>query len=135
MRIEDHHQFSKLDHRSRPLPFLRRHQGRQVKSLNCGARPAASGKDASQGIFGAHFQGEFNAQRQLLDVRAEYDRAVDQARWSAFVQQHHDRAVKQVLAEQTARDPGFGQKSWGGRMAVKILAQKRLQEAFRRGRG
>ncbi len=37
-----------------------------------GARPAASGKDASQGIFGAHFQGEFNAQRQVLDEIAAW---------------------------------------------------------------
>jgi hypothetical protein len=71
----------------------------------------------------------------LLDVRAEYDRAANQAQWSAFVEQHHAEAVQRVLAEQTARDPGFGQKSWGGRMAVQLLAQRELQTAFRNWRG
>ncbi len=68
----------------------------------------------------------------LLDVRAEYDHAVDQARWSAFVEKHHAQAVERVLAEQTARDPGFGQKSWGGRMGMRLLAQQRLQKALGR---
>ncbi len=71
----------------------------------------------------------------LLDIRAEYGRAVEQAAWSAFVEQHHAEAVQRVLAEQTARDPGFGQKSWGGRMAVQMLAQRELQTAFRGWRG
>lgn len=70
------------------------------------------------------------AQLPLLNVRAEYERAVEQARWRAHVATYGDAIRAQVLAELRAKNgPQFG-GSVGGMWAVRILASKRLREMF-----
>lgn len=72
------------------------------------------------------------AQLPLLNVRAEYERAVDQARWRAHVETYGETIRAQVLAELRAKNgPQFG-GSVGGMWAVRILASKRLREMFNR---
>lgn len=70
------------------------------------------------------------AQLPLLNIRVEYERAVEQARWRAHVEQCGEAIRAQVLAELRAKNgPQFG-GSVGGMWAVRILASKRLREMF-----
>lgn len=70
------------------------------------------------------------ARLPLLDIKAEYERAVEQALWSAHVRKHYAALKKEVLAELQARHgPQFG-GSVGGWWAVRLLAAQRLQKMF-----
>lgn len=70
------------------------------------------------------------AQLPLLDVGAEYERAVEQARWQAHVETYGDAVRAQVLAELRAKKgPRFGY-SIGGLWVVRSLAAKRIREMF-----
>lgn len=70
------------------------------------------------------------AQLPLLDVRAEYERAVEQARWRAHVETYGDAVRAQVLAELRAKNgPQFGY-SIGGLWVVRLLAAKRIRQMF-----
>jgi hypothetical protein len=73
------------------------------------------------------------AQLPLLNIRAEYERAVEQARWRGHVEQYGEAIRAQVLAELRAKNgPQFG-GSVSGMWAVRILASKRLREMFNGG--
>lgn len=70
------------------------------------------------------------AQLPLLDVRAEYERAVERARWKAHVVKHGVTIRDQVVAELRAKHgPQFG-GSVGGMWAVRLRTEKRLREMF-----
>lgn len=70
------------------------------------------------------------AQLPLLDVRAEYERAVEQARWRAHVETYSEAVRAQVLTELRAKNgPQFG-GSVGGFWALRLLTEKRLREMF-----
>lgn len=70
------------------------------------------------------------AQLPLLNVRAEYERAVEQARWRAHVETYGEAIRAQVLAELRAKNgPHFG-SSVGGIWAVELLASNRLSAMF-----
>lgn len=74
------------------------------------------------------------AQLPLLDIRAEYERAVEQALWQAHVEEHGETVRAEVLAELRAKHgPQFGQ-SVGGLWAIRILTGRRLAEMFERDR-
>ncbi|WHQ70099.1 hypothetical protein [Methylorubrum extorquens] len=74
------------------------------------------------------------AQLPALNVRAEYERAVEQARWRAHVEKYGEAIRAQVLTELRAKNgPQFG-GSVGGMWAVRLLTEKRLREMFK-GRG
>ena len=74
------------------------------------------------------------AQLPLLNIRAEYERAVEQARWRAHIEKYGEAIRAQVLAELRAKNgPQFG-GSVGGMWAVRLLTEKRLRETFN-GRG
>lgn len=67
----------------------------------------------------------------LLNVRAEYERAVGQALWSAHVDRYYTAVRAGVLEELRARHgPQFG-GSVGGLWVVRLLVSKRLQEMIR----
>ncbi|UYW29495.1 hypothetical protein OKC48_13625 [Methylorubrum extorquens] len=74
------------------------------------------------------------AQLPLLDVRAEYERAVEQAQWRAHAKTYREAVRAQVLAELRAKNGSQFGGSVGGRWAVRLLTEKRLQETFN-GRG
>jgi len=68
----------------------------------------------------------------LLNIRAEYERAVQQARWLAHVEEHGETVRAQVLAELRFRHgPQFGY-SVGGLWTVWLRTEKRLREMFTR---
>ncbi|TFZ54791.1 hypothetical protein E4V01_24590 [Methylorubrum sp. Q1] len=70
------------------------------------------------------------AQLPLLDVRAEYERAIEQARWRAHVTTYGEATRAQVLAELRAKHgPQFG-SSVGGKWTLWLLLEKRLREMF-----
>ncbi|MGA4551130.1 hypothetical protein [Methylorubrum aminovorans] len=70
------------------------------------------------------------ARLPLLDIRAEYERAVEQARWQAHVETYGESIRAQVLAELRAKNgPRFG-GSVGGLWMVRLLTEKRLREMF-----
>lgn len=71
------------------------------------------------------------ARLPLLDVRAEYHRAVEQALWRRHVELNHERVRAAVLAQLRAKHGERFGGSWGGRMAVSLLAQQALQNSFR----
>ncbi|MGW9819328.1 hypothetical protein ACUXK4_001892 [Methylorubrum extorquens] len=72
------------------------------------------------------------AQLPLLDVRAEYERAVERARWKAHVEKYGEAIRAQILAElRTKNGPQFG-GNVGRIWALRILASKRLREMFER---
>ena len=57
VKVQNHHEFSKLDHPRRPRPNLFGRNGRRRgESPSAGARPGTPGKIASQGIFDAHIR-------------------------------------------------------------------------------
>ncbi|OHV17801.1 hypothetical protein BK022_03310 [Methylorubrum extorquens] len=100
------------------------------------ARPASAITGPDRGaIFSNILQRQAlrrEAQLPLLDVRAEYERAIEQARWKAHVETYGETIHAQVLAElRTKNGPQFG-GSVGGMWAVRILASKRLREMFDR---
>lgn len=70
------------------------------------------------------------AQLPLLDVRAEYDRAVEWARWKAHVVKHGEIIRDQVLAELRAKHGSQFGSSIGGLWAVRLLTTKRLRDLF-----
>ncbi|KQQ17575.1 hypothetical protein ASF56_22915 [Methylobacterium sp. Leaf122] len=74
------------------------------------------------------------AQLPLLNVRAEYERAVEQARWQAHVEQYGEAIRAQVLAELRAKNGLQFGGSVGGLWAIRLLTEKRLREMFN-GRG
>lgn len=72
------------------------------------------------------------AQLPLLDVRAEYERAVERVRWRTHVERYGEAVRAQVLAElRTKNGPQFG-GSVGGLWAVRLRTEKRLREMFDR---
>ncbi len=65
-----------------------------------------------------------------LNIRTEYDRAVEQALWRAHFEEHGETVRAQVLAElRVKHGPQFGQ-SVGGLWAVRLLTDRRLREMF-----
>jgi hypothetical protein len=66
------------------------------------------------------------AQLPLLDMRDEFDRAVELTRWKTVCDKHADQVRSEVLAELSET---FGREphSAGGRWAVGILTLKRLR--------
>jgi hypothetical protein len=66
------------------------------------------------------------AKLPLLDMRDEFDRAVEYACWKAVCEKHADRVRSEVLAELSET---FGREphSASGRWAVGILTLKRLR--------
>lgn len=70
------------------------------------------------------------AQLPTLNVRTEYERAVEQARWRAHVATYGEAVRAQVLAELRAKHgPQFG-SSVGGLWAVRLRAERRLRGIF-----
>lgn len=70
------------------------------------------------------------AQLPLLDVRSEYERAVEQAQWKVHVETYGDAVRAQVLAELRAKHgPQFGY-SIGGLWVVRSLAAERIRQIF-----
>ncbi|WHQ69527.1 hypothetical protein [Methylorubrum extorquens] len=66
------------------------------------------------------------SQLPLLNVRAEYERAVEEARWRAHVEKNGEAIRAQVLAELRAKNgPQFGGSACC-KWAVKVLASRRL---------
>jgi hypothetical protein len=62
VKVQDHHEFSQLDHRRRPRPNLVGGYGRRRwESPEIRGAPQTSGRGANQGIFSAHNQGVFTA--------------------------------------------------------------------------
>lgn len=103
-----------------------------------GARPSSTISGPDRGaIFSNILRRQAlrrEAQLPPLNIRGEYERAVEQARWRAHVETHGEAVRAQVLAELRARSgPQFG-GSVGGMWAVRLLADKRLRETFN-GRG
>ncbi len=70
------------------------------------------------------------AQLPLLDVRAEYERAVTQARWRAHVETYGEAIRAQVYAELRAKQGPHFRMSVGGMWAVRLLTAKRLRDGF-----
>ena len=71
-----------------------------------------------------------DARLPLLDIKVEYERAVEQALWSAHVEAHHDRVREEVLEELRAQHGRDLRGSVGGLWVVRLLTSKRLQEMF-----
>lgn len=70
------------------------------------------------------------AQLPLLNIRAEYERAVEQAHWRAHVEEHGETVRAQVFAELRSRHgPQFGY-SVGGLWAVRLRTERRLRDTF-----
>lgn len=70
------------------------------------------------------------AQLPLLNVRAEYERTVEQALWKTHVDECGEAVRAEVLAELRSRHgPQFGY-SVGGLWAVRLRTEKRLREMF-----
>lgn len=70
------------------------------------------------------------ARLPLLNIRAEYERAVEQARWRAHVEEHGETVRAEALAELRFRHgPQFG-NSVGGLWAVRLRTEKRLRDMF-----
>ncbi|AWI89814.1 hypothetical protein C0214_17030 [Methylobacterium sp. DM1] len=68
----------------------------------------------------------------LLNIRAEYEQAVEHARWRAHVEEHSEAVRAQVLAELRSRHgPQFG-ASVGGLWAVHLRTEKQLRDMFTR---
>lgn len=71
------------------------------------------------------------AQLPLLNIRAEYEHAVEQARWRAHVEEHGETIRAEVLAELRAKHGSqFGQ-SVGGLWAIQLLTGQKLRESFK----
>jgi hypothetical protein len=66
------------------------------------------------------------AQLPLLDMRDEFDRAVEYARWKVVCEEHGDRVRREVITE-LSKTFGREPQSAGGRWAVNILTLKRLR--------
>jgi hypothetical protein len=66
------------------------------------------------------------ARLPLLDMRGEFDRAVERARWKEVCEEHGDRVRREVIAE-SSKTFGREPQSAGGRWAVSILMLKRLR--------
>jgi hypothetical protein len=66
------------------------------------------------------------SQLPLLDMRDEFNRAVEFTRWKAVWEEHADRVRSEVIAELSKRLGGELQSA-GGRWAVGILTLKRLR--------
>ncbi|WP_158020143.1 hypothetical protein [Methylorubrum extorquens] len=71
------------------------------------------------------------AQLPLLNVRAEYERAVEQAQWQAHVETYGEAIRAQVLTELRAKHVHQFRGSVGGMWAVRLLTEKRLREMFK----
>lgn len=71
------------------------------------------------------------ARLPLLDVRAEYRRAVAQALWRLHVEKHLDEVREEILARQRAKHDAQWPSSWGGRMGFSIMVQQALKASFR----
>lgn len=70
------------------------------------------------------------ARLPMLDVRAEYERAVEQALWQAHVEKYGGAVRAEVLAElRLKHGPQFG-SSLGGLWAVRLRTEKRLRDMF-----
>ena len=68
-----------------------------------------------------------------LDVRAEYHRAVQVARWREIVHEHYEFFAEDVLRERRSNNPDWG-NSAGGRLALHLLTQQALRERYGRSR-
>jgi hypothetical protein len=69
------------------------------------------------------------ARLPLLDLTAEYHRAVVAARWREIVEEHWDRVEAEILAEKRREKPDWGWSA-GGRMALTALTVKTLTERY-----
>ena len=67
----------------------------------------------------------------LLDVRAMYQRAVEQALWQRHVELHLDQVCQHVLARQRVKHGAAWPTSRSGWMVLSALAQQELEEKFR----
>jgi len=102
--------------------------------LNEDARPASAINGPDRGtIFSNILRRQAlrrEAQLPLLNVRAEYERAVEQARWQAHVETYGEAIHAQVLADLRAKNgPRFG-GSVGGLWMVRLLTEKWLRKMF-----
>jgi len=70
------------------------------------------------------------AQLPLLNVRAEYEHAVSQALWRAYVEEHGATVRAQVLDELRSRLGAQFGSSVGGLWAVRLRTEKRLRDMF-----
>jgi hypothetical protein len=66
------------------------------------------------------------AQLPLLDMRDQFDRAVEFTHWKAVCEEHADRVRSEVIAE-LSKSFGREPQSAGGRWSVSILMLKRLR--------